>query len=54
MSMFGNRVLVTTSEQYERMLAHPGSVCGYFDPTKGEGWVQFGSIQSAAAARREI
>jgi hypothetical protein len=47
-------VVVTTQEQFERLIQHPGSLSGTFNPTTGRGEVVFATQSAAQAAWRTL
>jgi len=53
-SAFGTRVLVYDRDAYERLLASPASLEGWFNPTLSYGEVSFASPQTAVLARRDV
>jgi hypothetical protein len=48
----GNIVIVTSVEDFIRLVQHPASISGFFDGKVGQ--VLFGTVSAAQAARREI
>lgn len=54
MTAWGTKVTIETAEQYEKLLAHPASLHGEFDPVVGYGEVWFATPAAAAAAWRKL
>lgn len=49
----GNTVVVHYADEFERLLVHPASISGWYDPEQRVGVVLFPTPAAAQAARRE-
>lgn len=54
MTVYGNRIHISSAADLERLLVLPASLAGWFNPARGHGEVIFPSPHAALAAWRSL